>query len=112
MKIKDKRNSSIVFSTDPEFSFQPEPDEIPTLSPSKQNLRILLDKKNRAGKVVTIVKGFAGRYEDMEILGKQLKNTCGCGGSVKNGEIIVQGDNRERILLWLRKNDFILSKMI
>ncbi|HRN58102.1 MAG TPA: translation initiation factor [Agriterribacter sp.] len=95
-----------VFSTDPSFPFEEESAAIGTLPPAQQPLRIILDTKRRAGKTVTVVYGFKGSSEDMEALGKQLKGYCGTGGSVKNGEIIVQGDQRDKVLQWLQKNGY------
>jgi translation initiation factor 1 len=95
MSKKNKQVNNVVYSTNPNFSYQFEQDEEQaTLEPNKQNLRLLLDKKNRAGKSVTIITGFIGKEEDLEALGKMLKNKCGVGGSVKEGEIILQGDFR------------------
>ncbi|HCL06386.1 MAG TPA: translation initiation factor [Chitinophagaceae bacterium] len=110
-----KKNTSdkngFVFSTDPNFRFEPEENEITnTLAPAQQSLRILLDKKQRAGKAVTLVTGFIGQESDLEILGKQLKNFCGTGGSVKDGEAIIQGDQRDKVLQWLGKNGYVKSK--
>lgn len=95
MSKKNKQFTNVVYSTNPNYSYEYEAqNEIATLEPSKQQLRILLDKKNRAGKSVTLVTGFIGKEEDLEALGKMLKNKCGVGGSVKDGEIILQGDFR------------------
>lgn len=110
-----KKNTSdrngFVFSTDPNFRFEPEENEIKeTLLPAQQPLRILLDKKQRAGKAVTLITGFIGKEEDLEKLGKQLKNFCGTGGSVKDGEALVQGDQRDKVLQWLLKNGYSKSK--
>ena len=102
-----------VYSTDPSFSFEKD-DQLPldTLQPSQQKLKVRLDTKQRAGKAVTLVTGFVGKDEDLEDLGKKLKNFCGTGGSVKDGEAIVQGDQREKVLQWLLKNDYKLAKKI
>jgi translation initiation factor 1 len=100
-----------VYSTNPDFSFKPE-DETPasTLPPAQQKLRIRLETKHRGGKTVTIITGFAGTEEDLEELGKKLKNTCGTGGSAKDNEIIIQGDQREKVLQWLLKNGYTGTK--
>ncbi|MBW0178835.1 translation initiation factor [Sediminibacterium sp.] len=112
-----KKNTSdkngFVFSTDPNFRFEAEENKIrDTLAPAQQTLRILLDKKQRAGKAVTLVTGFIGKEEDLEQLGKQLKNFCGTGGSVKDGEALVQGDQRDKVLQWLLKNGYAKSRKL
>lgn len=112
-----KKNTSdkngFVFSTDPNFRFEAEENEIrDTLAPAQQTLRILLDKKQRAGKAVTLITGFIGKEEDLEQLGKQLKNFCGTGGSVKDGEALVQGDQRDKVLQWLLKNGYAKSRKL
>ncbi len=110
MSKKKPNKDGIVFSTDPSFSYEEERTEGETLSPEQQKLKIRLDKKQRAGKAVTLVEGFVGKEEDLEDLGKKLKNFCGTGGSVKDGEILVQGDQREKVLHWLLKNQYKNSK--
>jgi translation initiation factor 1 len=112
-----KKNKSdirgFIYSTDPNFNFEPEKDEVlETLPPEKQQLRIKLDSKHRAGKAVTLITGFIGTADDVEKLGKQLKNFCGTGGSVKDAEIIVQGDQRDKVLQWLLKNSYSATKKI
>jgi translation initiation factor 1 len=114
MAIK-KINSlgGLVYSTDPNFKITEENnDAAATLPSAQQKLKILLDKKQRAGKSVTLVTGFTGTLADMEELGKKLKTFCGTGGSVKDGEIIVQGDNRDKVLHWLQKNGYMAAKKI
>lgn len=93
-----KKRLGVVFSTNPDFVYQEEglPEE-ETLEPSKQNLRVSIDRKGRAGKQVTLVTGFIGSREDLAELGRTLKTKCGVGGSVKNGEITIQGDFRDRV---------------
>lgn len=112
MSKKNKPDTrGFVFSTDSSFRFEEEertPQE--TLAPAQQNLRVKLETKHRAGKTVTLVDGFTGSEEDVEKLGKQLKNFCGTGGSVKDGEIIVQGDQRDRVLQFLLKNGYSKTK--
>lgn len=106
-------NRGFVFSTDPNFRFEEEPEEITaTLAPAQQKLRILLDKKQRAGKAVTLVTGFSGLESDLEDLGKKLKNFCGTGGSVKDREAIIQGDQRDKVLQWLLKNGYTNTKKV
>lgn len=102
-----------VYSTDPNFSFDEQESQIKeTLLPSQQKLRVRLDTKQRAGKAVTLITGFIGTDGDLEDLGKKLKNFCGTGGSVKDGEIIIQGDQREKAMQWLLKNDYKLTKKV
>lgn len=102
-----------VYSTDPTFGFQQEEEKISeTLPANQQKFKIRLDTKHRAGKAVTLVEGFKGTEEDLIELGKKLKNFCGTGGSAKDGEIIIQGDQREKVLQWLIKNDYKQSKKI
>ena len=103
--------AGFVYSTDPNFQFKRSEDAaLVTLEPAKQNLVIQLDKKQRGGKTVTLITGFVGTENDLELLAKQLKNFCGTGGSAKDGEAIVQGDQRDKVLLWLQKNGYIKSK--
>ena len=103
-------NRGFVFSTDPNFRFEEEREAKETLPPAQQNLRVKLETKHRGGKTVTLVDGFVGTDDDAEKLGKQLKNACGTGGSVKDGEIIVQGDHREKVLQFLLKNGYSKTK--
>jgi translation initiation factor 1 len=113
MSKKNKPDSKgFVYSTDPGFKFEPESNDTHTLPPSQQTLKIRLDTKHRAGKAVTLIQGFTGRDEDLQDLGKKLKAACGTGGSAKDGEIIVQGDHRDKVLQWLQKNGYKLSKRI
>lgn len=96
---KKQRYNGIVYSTDETFSFdETEPADAATLPNHRQDLRVMLDKKMRGGKKVTLVTGFVGSVADLEALGKQLKQKCGVGGGAKDGEIIIQGDFRERVL--------------
>lgn len=103
----------LVYSTNPNFKLPDENnEEQETLEPAQQKLKIRLDTKHRAGKAVTLVEGFIGTTAGLEELGKKLKSFCGTGGSVKDGEIIVQGDNRDKVLQWLQKNGYPSSKKI
>lgn len=109
MKKKSKQdtsNNGIVFSTDPSFSIPNDEQPIDILASAQQKLLIRLDTKQRAGKAVTLVQGFIGKDDDLDQLGKSLKNFCGTGGSVKNGEIIIQGDHRDKVLQWLHRSGY------
>lgn len=113
MSKKNKPDTrGFVYSTDPNFTFEEEQSATETLLPAQQKLKVRLDSKRRAGKVVTLVDGFVGKEEDLEELGKKLKSFCGTGGSAKDREIIVQGDQREKVVQWLKKNGYTQSKMI
>ena len=111
MSKKNKPDTrGFVYSTDPNFSFEADDQVQETLPPAQQKLRIRLETKHRAGKAVTLVTGFIGLESDLEVLGKQLKNFCGTGGSAKDAEIIIQGDQRAKIIPWLIKNGYTQSK--
>ena len=111
MGKKNKPDSrGFVYSTDPDFYFKEEQQNIETLLPAQQKLRIRLETKHRAGKAVTLIENFIGKNEDLEVLGKKLKNFCGTGGSAKDGEIIIQGDQRDKLMQWLLKNGYTNSK--
>ena len=112
MSKKNKPDANgFVYSTNPNFSYQPEEEnEQQTLEPHQQKLKIKLETKHRGGKAVTIIENFIGINNDLEELGKKLKNFCGTGGSVKDGEIIIQGDQREKVLQWLLKNNYKQSR--
>lgn len=102
-----KKRDGVVYSTEPDFSFTYQQNEASaTLPPKQQNLLVLLDKSMRAGKQVSLVRGFVGAPGDLEQLGKLLKSKCGVGGSVKDGEIIIQGDHRDKIVLLLQKEGY------
>lgn len=112
MSKKKPNSSGIVYSTDPEFRMEEESTPEETLPPKQQKLRVSLDTKQRAGKAVSLVTGFIGSTDDLEALGKQLKTHCGTGGSVKDGEIIIQGDQREKITSWLVNKGYSSTKRI
>jgi translation initiation factor 1 len=113
MSKKNKADTrGFVYSTDPNFRFEEEQGNIETVSPAQQKLRLRLDTEHRAGKAVTLIEGFIGKDEDLQDLGKKLKSFCGTGGSAKDGEIIIQGDQREKVLQWLLKNGYKNSKRI
>jgi translation initiation factor 1 len=113
MSKKNKPDSrGFVYSTDPGFQFESESENQETLPPAKQLLKIKTDAKHRAGKLVTLVLGFTGKEEDREALGKALKSYCGTGGSVKDGEIIIQGDQRDKVMQWMIKQGYTKAKKI
>ncbi len=113
MSKKNKPNTNgYVYSTDPDFSFEEENQDIITPAPSLQPLKISLDTRHRAGKSVTLITGFEGSHSDLEALGKKLRTLCGTGGSAKDGEVIIQGDQRERALQWLLKNGYKKSRKV
>ena len=102
-----------MYSTNPDFKYEVDDDEEQTTpQPSQQRLRVQLDRKNRGGKVVTLITGFVGMEDDLKELGKFLKSKCGVGGSAKDGEIIVQGDFKQKVLELLKKEGYTQTKPV
>jgi len=113
MSKKNKPDTrGFVYSTDPNFRFEEEQQNAETLPAAQQRLKVRLETKHRAGKAVTLIEGFIGRDEDLQELGKKLKTSCGTGGSAKDGEIIIQGDQRKKVIQWLLKNGYSNSKKL
>ena len=112
MKKNDwKERLNIVYSTNPDFSYETEEENVAeTLPPQQQRLRVQMDRKNRGGKVVTLITGFVGNDDDLKDLGKMLKSKCGVGGSAKDGEIIVQGDFKQKVIDLLLKAGYTQTK--
>ncbi len=111
MSNKNKNITGVVYSTDTNFSYDIEQEESKsTLPNNQQNLKIFLDKKNRAGKVVSAISGFVGSDDDLNVLGSSLKKLCGVGGTVKDGEILIQGEFRDKILTHLIKLGYKAKK--
>jgi translation initiation factor 1 len=107
MSKKNSNRIGVVYSTNPDFEYEEiEELEEETLPNNQQKLYVQLDKKQRAGKQVTLVTGFVGKREDLERLGKELKNKCGVGGSVKDNEILLQGDFRQKVIDYLIQKDY------
>ena len=107
---KSKR-IGVVYSTNPDFTYSDEEkQEVPTLPENQQKLRIAMERSGRGGKTVTIVRGFIGKEDDMEKLAKKLKQKCGVGGSVKDGEIIIQGDHRQRLVEMLKADGYTQTR--
>lgn len=107
MKADKKNRINVVYSTNPDYHYEYDNEtEEETLAPEKQNLKVVLDSKQRKGKTVTLIQGFVGTENDLKELAKLLKNKCGVGGSVKDGEIVIQGELKEKVLAILRDNKY------
>lgn len=106
-----KARLGMVYSTDPNFKYTTgEPEPVETPAPGQQDLRVWLDRKQRGGKTVTLVKGFVGSDDDLAELARRLKSRCGVGGSAKQGEIIIQGDHRDRVVELLTAEGYRCKK--
>ena len=112
MSKKNKKLKDVVYSTNPNFSFDYEDDEAEeTLPNNKQNLKVTIDKKQRKGKEVVLVTGFRGTEDDLNTLGKILKQKCGVGGAIKDGEIIIQGNQIQKIMDYLKDEDYNVKRI-
>ncbi len=111
MGKKSKKNRiGVVYSTNPDYDYDHEEDNMETLPVQQQKLRVMIDRKQRKGKEVTLVTGFIGTADDLKDLGKLLKSKCGVGGSAKDGEIIVQGNNKQKVIDLLKKEGYSQTK--
>jgi translation initiation factor 1 len=112
MAKQKKKKVNVVYSTNPNFSFDFEDEEtIETLPAQQQNLKVILDRKQRKGKEVTLVEGFVGTDDDLKDLGKQLKSKCGVGGSVKDQVIMIQGNHVQKIMNLLSKDGYKVKRV-
>jgi len=105
MEKNKKNKKGVMYSTNPDFEFEYENEKMYTLANNQQNLKVCIDK-HRAGKIAIIIKGFIGTADDLKALGKILKEKCGVGGSAKNGEIIIQGNLRDKVMDILAKEGY------
>ena len=109
-KKQKKGRIGVVYSTDPDYDYEYEADSVDTLPEQQQKLRVSLDRKKRKGKEATLIKGFIGQEEDLKTLGKWLKSKCGVGGTVKDGEILIQGDQRDKVVGLLLEKGYSQTK--
>ena len=109
--VKKSKNNRVVYSTNPNFETEEEQDEMETLPAQEQELSVFLDRKNRGGKTATVVKGFVGTNDDLNNLTKILKAACGVGGSAKDGEMLIQGEKREKVMEILKKKGYKVKRV-
>jgi translation initiation factor 1 len=111
MSKQAKNRIDIVYSTNPNYAYRTDAqEEEATLPAAQQDLRVLLDRKNRGGKSVTLITGFVGTNDDLTTLSKELKSKCGVGGAAKDGEILIQGDFRDKIISLLQQKGYKVKK--
>lgn len=111
MAKKKNKRIGIVYSTNPDFEYKnASQEEAELLPPQQQVLRVMIDRKKRKGKEVTLITGFVGPEDDLKALGKLLKTKCGVGGSTKNGEILIQGNQREKVVELLKAEGYSQTK--
>lgn len=95
--MSKKSKKSIVYSTNPNYSYEDDDEDLETLNPEEQYLKVMIDRKQRKGKSVTLITGFVGNEDDLKDLAKTLKSKCGVGGSSKNGEVLIQGEFKDKV---------------
>ncbi|MEZ4922897.1 MAG: translation initiation factor [Crocinitomicaceae bacterium] len=111
MSKKNKNRIDVVYSTNPDFQYDYDgSDDADTLPPAQQQLKVFIDRKQRKGKEVTLVTGFVGSEDDLKELAKELKQKCGVGGSTKDGEIIIQGNQRDKVVDYLTSQGYNAKK--
>ena len=111
MNKNRKNRKGVLYSTNPDFEYEYENHELDTIQNEDQLLEVSIEKKNRAGKICVIIKGFIGKKNDLKTLAKTLKRKCGVGGSIKDGKIIIQGNLRHKIIEILNKEGYITKKI-
>jgi len=107
-----KKNRSVVYSTNPDYNYDDENDDFEILENNEQKLKVLVDRKQRKGKSVTLITGYIGEDEDLKDLSKLLKSKCGVGGAAKNGEILIQGEFKEKVFELLVKMGYSQTKKV
>ena len=112
IRKKSKSNGGIVYSTSQDFKLEVDKKDTIDVKPGEQVPKVRLDKKQRGGKIVTLIEGLIMSEDAIEDLSRQLKTHCGGGGSAKNGEILIQGDHRDKIVQWLIKKGYSRSKKV
>jgi len=108
--MNKKNSSGIVYSTNPNHQYDTKPHQAASVQPGQQSLTVMLDRKNRGGKMVTVISGFAGKEQDLDALARTLKTKCGVGGAVKDGLILLQGDHRDKVIAELSKAGYKVKK--
>ncbi|MGB0391472.1 MAG: translation initiation factor [Salibacteraceae bacterium] len=109
---KKKKRVDVVYSTNPNYGYDyDDNEEQETLPPSEQTLHVLIDRKQRKGKTATLIEGFVGSTDDLKDLGKMLKSKCGVGGSAKDGEIIIQGEVRDKVMDLLKAEGYNVKRV-
>lgn len=107
-----KKNRNVVYSTNPNYNYDDNDETFENLENNEQKLKVLIDRKQRKGKSVTLITGFEGEDEDLKDLSKILKSKCGVGGAVKNGEILIQGEFKEKVFDLLLNMGFTKTKKV
>lgn len=108
---KKKNRVGVVYSTNPDYDYEFEQDNVESMDPADQRLYVMHDRKRRKGKTVTLITGFEGPEEDLKDLAKHIKSKCGVGGSAKDGEIIIQGELRDKVKDILLKEGYKQTKI-
>ena len=112
MSNKNKKKDGVIYSTNPEFNYESEGNNssLESIPNNQQNLKVWLESNNRGGKKVTIIRGYIGKEEDLVLFAKEIKSSMGTGGTAKDGEVVIQGDFRDRVITFLEKKGFKAKK--